>query len=1156
MNVPDMPDPGPGAITYYFNNQHSARLLFYHDHALGTTRLNVYAGEVAGYLVTDPIEADLINGTDVTGVNPSHRELLPGLGIPLIIQEKTFVDASTIAAQDPTWNSGSTPPVPHTGDLWMPHVYMPNQNPADPSGMNAFGRWHYGPWFWPPTRDTVQPVPNPYYDPINAPWEPPEAPGVPDVSMPGESFQDTPLVNGVPYPKLTVEPKAYRFRILNNANDRFWNLQLYVADPKVVTKDGRRNTEVRMVAASPTLDLPANWPTDGREGGVPDPRRRGPRWIQIGTEGGFLPAPAVVKQQPITWNGNPTTFNFGNVDQHSLLLGTAERADVIVDFSNFAGKTLIVYNDAPAAFPALDPRYDYYTGNPDLREEGGANTTRAGYGPNTRTIMQIRVKDTKPAKAFDLAKLRGEFASTPGDPGVFARGQNNILVGQSSYDSTYGKTFPTEWPLWGYSRIQDNAMQFTTVEGDTLELPMRPKAIQDEMGEAYDEYGRMSGKLGLELPLTSSLTQNFVLQNYVDPVTEVIEDSMTPMSPVLGDGTQIWKITHNGVDTHTIHFHLYDVQLLNRVGWDGAIRQPDANELGWKDTIRVSPLEDTIVALRATSPKQPFGQPDSIRPLNPAEPIGSLMGFTNIDPTTGQPLAEPTVNVLTDFGWEYVWHCHILSHEEMDMMRPIAFGIRPKAPSNLDVSLALGVMNLTWTDNSINETGFVIERAMDAEFTTDLVTFLVGENATAYGDDTTVPGVTYFYRVHATNVIGDPAEYPLADPDAIGFPTKTFNSVASNVVSLLNDGVSADAFRALGKAIFFDTNLSDPVGQACASCHDPATGFADPDHDAISPGAVPDVFGNRNAPMASYASFIPPFGFSDEIGEYVGGQFWDGRADTLEEQAKGPFLNPLEMHMADDVAVVEAVAASAYAPDFLAAFGPDSLDTADAAAAFDRIAAVIAFYERSDEVNPFTSKHDYAMTLLGPERMMTFTMQERQGMELFNGAAQCWVCHTTPMGGMMDMGGGGMAFLPDQLILFSDYRYSNLGIPKNPDNPFYDLPPDLNPDGADWIDHGLAAVMPGGVAANPELDGLFKTPSLRNVGLTAPYGHNGYFTTLKEIVHFYNTRDVPDSGWPEPEVAVNIDTVTMGDLGLTDAQEDAIVAFLMTLSDGWVPPAP
>jgi len=152
----------------------------------------------------------------------------------------------------------------------------------------------------------------------------------------------------------------------------------------------------------------------------------------------------------------------------------------------------------------------------------------------------------------------------------------------------------------------------------------------------------------------------------------------------------------------------------------------------------------------------------------------------------------------------------------------------------------------------------------------------------------------------------------------------------------------------------------------------------------VSPGAVAGLAGNRNAPMAAYTAFIPPFGFDEAIGEYTGGQFWDGHVDTLEEQAKEPLLNPLEMHMADDVAVVEAVAASAYAPDFLAAFGPGSLDTTDAAAAFDRIAAVIGAYERTSEVNPFTSKHDYAMSLIGPERMETFTMQERQGMALFN----------------------------------------------------------------------------------------------------------------------------------------------------------------------------
>lgn len=91
--------------------------------------------------------------------------------------------------------------------------------------------------------------------------------------------------------------------------------------------------------------------------------------------------PAVVPAHPITWVTDPTVFNAGNVDQHSLLIAPAERHDVIVDFSEYAGQTLILYNGAPAAFPARDPRYDYYTGNPDLRDTGGAPSTLPGYGP-------------------------------------------------------------------------------------------------------------------------------------------------------------------------------------------------------------------------------------------------------------------------------------------------------------------------------------------------------------------------------------------------------------------------------------------------------------------------------------------------------------------------------------------------------------------------------------------------------------------------------------------------------------------------------------------------------------------------------------------------------------------------------------------------------
>ncbi|MBI4649812.1 hypothetical protein HY745_00640 [Candidatus Desantisbacteria bacterium] len=145
VNVPDMPDPGDGSMTFYYTNQQSARLMFYHDHAFGITRLNVYAGEAAGYLITDQVEQDLINGTNNSGVNPGLLKVLPDIGIPLVIQDKTFVDSTTISFQDPTWKWGSMPGIAMTGDLWYPHVYVPAQNPGDITGVNPFGRWHYGP---------------------------------------------------------------------------------------------------------------------------------------------------------------------------------------------------------------------------------------------------------------------------------------------------------------------------------------------------------------------------------------------------------------------------------------------------------------------------------------------------------------------------------------------------------------------------------------------------------------------------------------------------------------------------------------------------------------------------------------------------------------------------------------------------------------------------------------------------------------------------------------------------------------------------------------------------------------------------------------------------------------------------------------------------
>ncbi|NTV04534.1 hypothetical protein HGA89_06475, partial [bacterium] len=348
QNVPDMPDPGPGAITFFYTNQQSGRLMFYHDHAWGITRLNVYAGEAAGYVITDDTEKSL---RPATAENPTGRGLIPGAAdtIPLVIQDRTFVptgDAATrtgqLYEQDPTWDAARWGSF---GNFWYHHVYMPAQNPGDVGGMSAYGRWMYGPWFWPPADGAKYgPIENPYYDPnclIDDPltWqyqtdpfcEPSTIPGTPNISAGMEQFNDTPVVNGTVYPTTTVDPKPYRLRILNAANDRFWNLQWYVADA-TGTEVALKAAEVEAAQLDPTV-----FPT-------PDTTLspKGPDWIHIGSEGGFLPAPVVVPAQPTTWITDPTRFDVGNVDLHSLLLAPAERADTIVDFSAFAGKTLIL----------------------------------------------------------------------------------------------------------------------------------------------------------------------------------------------------------------------------------------------------------------------------------------------------------------------------------------------------------------------------------------------------------------------------------------------------------------------------------------------------------------------------------------------------------------------------------------------------------------------------------------------------------------------------------------------------------------------------------------------------------------------------------------------------------------------------------------------
>ena len=760
-------DPGDGSMTFFYTNAQTARLMFYHDHAFGITRLNVYAGEAAGYLIQDPTERALVNA-----------RIIPAEQIPLVIQDKTFVPPlDQLAAQDPTWDLAKWG---GEGDLWYPHVYMPNQNPWDPGGMNAFGRWHYAPWFWPPATINFPPIPNPYYDPVNAPWEPPLMPATPDPSAPAEAFMDTPLVNGTAYPYAAVDPKAYRLRILNAANDRFFNLQLYVADNTTVSADGRTNTEVKLVPAAFNPNYPAGWPVDGREGGVPDPAAAGPAFLQIGTEGGFLPAVAELTNLPIDWNTDVTNFDAGLVNQGTLILGPAERADVIVDFSAYAGKTIILYNDAPAPFPAPDPRYDYYTGNPDYTDVGGTPSTLVGYGPNVRTVMQFRVADIAPARPYNAAALKAVL------PVAFRLSQDQIIVPQAAYNAAYRGNFPDN-----ISRIFNNSLTFTPVgQADPVTIPFQPKSIQDEMGETYDiDYGRMMAGLGLQLPAGGG-AQNFILYPYNSPPVDIVRNSIsaTPIGG-LNDGTQIWKITHNGVDVHTIHFHLFNVQLINRVAWDNAIRMPDPNEVGWKETVRVNPLQDTIVALRPIVDLTdiPFTVPSSIRPIAPEHPLGEELtagpvGFQD-------PVANPVqvFNHLVNFGWEYVYHCHLLAHEEMDMMHGVIFVPEdlppPDAPANMAASWDGVQMNLSWTDESADESHWVIQRAADLAGPWTDIDIVPTATGTGVGDpityvDTTVEqGTTYYYRVLASNIIGDATVY--AAP-SIGFPYIRFDSAPSD----------------------------------------------------------------------------------------------------------------------------------------------------------------------------------------------------------------------------------------------------------------------------------------------------------------------------------------------------------------------------------------
>jgi cytochrome c peroxidase len=404
----------------------------------------------------------------------------------------------------------------------------------------------------------------------------------------------------------------------------------------------------------------------------------------------------------------------------------------------------------------------------------------------------------------------------------------------------------------------------------------------------------------------------------------------------------------------------------------------------------------------------------------------------------------------------------------------------------------------------------------------------------------------------------------------------------------------------LGHDLYFDAKLSDcqlapefcdPAGQSCASCHDPGFGFVDPDSNLpVSEGVVLGRFGGRNSPSSAYAMYNPILYFDEGEGLWFGGQFWDGRAtgeelgDPLADQALGPFLNPVEMNNLDKATVIADVAASAYAELFEEVWGPDSLD--DVPAAYDQVALSIAAFERTQLFAQFSSKYDYYLAacldagglpddcakgigkIADKTAKKVFTKEERYGMQLFMGennnngilekgeGAMCSACHVADWMLMTDydppLTVQSPAWAPSGMIppVFTDFTFDNLGVPKS-DHPLLVNNP---------VDLGL-----GPVVGDEDENGKFKVMTLRNIGLTGPYAHNGYFEKLVDITHFYNTRDIlkscilannPKPGktcWPAPEYPFTINIDELGNLGLSDKDEDAIVEFMKCLTDGYTP---
>jgi len=550
------PGAGNGQAEYYYPLNQSARFMWYHDHAVGITRLNAYAGIASGLLIRDNYEnslknlglPDFVEDSVLKGESP--REL------PIVIQDKIFV-GNNILGDDPTWTGATAP-----GSLWYAHTYDPNL------------------------------------------WELLTGPGIltpPDPSSIPEFFGDTMLVNGTAYPTVTVEARRYRLRMLNACNARFLNLQLYVAN-------GSPNGGI-------TLDMNGN-PTNTP---FVNAATKSPTWLQIGTEGGFLQKPAKVPSNvPLVAVFGPNGEVDPSLVQKSLLVAPAERPDLLIDFSGYEGQSVVLYNDAPAPFPGGGPETDYF---PGLNNGNPVNTTTPnGFGPNTRVLMR-----------FDVVPAQGSK-------------DRKLLLGNL--------------PLFGSL--------------DTLLLPPFTNFVSPRyktrrfltLNEYHDEYGRLIQTIGnAARPYGAPYFGSATYPDY--PPSGTPQSVGHEQENVSAGNVEIWEIYNTTGDVHPMHFHLVNVQIIDRQVFDltqfpgtisflGPPIPPGADENAWKETVPMYPGTVTRVIM-----KFDLG------------PIKNAKGWTvDLRSVGGAKDGTPPPSPRTG-GNEFVWHCHILEHEEHDMMHAL-----------------------------------------------------------------------------------------------------------------------------------------------------------------------------------------------------------------------------------------------------------------------------------------------------------------------------------------------------------------------------------------------------------------------------------------------------------------------------------------------------